>query len=117
MEQAFPREDIPEELWDRVKPLLPAEPLRTKGGRPRVAARKILAGVVYRLRTGCPWKALPPAFGSGATCHRRYSEWARAGVFRHLWTELLREYDRSQGIAWDWCSLDSATVKAPKGGT
>ncbi len=64
--------EFPDRLWRRVAPLLPPEPPKPHGGRPRVPDRTILAGILYRLRTGCQWKALPPQFGSGSTCHRRF---------------------------------------------
>ena len=108
--------DVPNKLWERVEPLLPKEPAKPLGGRPRVDDRKIFAGIVYRLRTGCQWRALPDKFGSGATCHRRFSEWVAAGVFDAVFRELLRFYDLRKGIQWDWASMDAAIVKAPKGG-
>lgn len=112
----FPSHDIPDELWQRIEPLLPREKPKPKGGRPPVPARKVLAGVVYRLRTGCPWKALGKEFGSGATCHRRFTDWCRRGVFRKFWAKAILEYDAKRGVGLDWTSLDSAIVKAPKGG-
>lgn len=109
--------DVPDELWRAVAPLLPPERAKPKGGRPRVPDRAALAGIVYRLRTGCQWKALPSEFGSGSTCHLRMQQWARAGVFTQAFVAMLRRYDRRRGIRWKWAALDSATVKAPKGGT
>lgn len=76
-----------------------------------------MAGILYRLRTGCQWKALPAEFGSGSTCHLRLQQWTKDGVFAAIFTELLRYYDRRRGIRWKWSSLDSAMVKAPKGGS
>lgn len=108
--------DVPDKLWERVAPLLPKEPPKPWGGRPRVSDRQIFAGVVYRLRTGCQWKALPERFGSGATCHRRFSEWVAKGVFDAIFEELLQFYDIKKGIQWEWSSLDGAIIKAPKGG-
>jgi transposase len=108
--------DVPDGLWAQVEPLLPKEPAKPWGGRPRVSDRKIFAGVVYRLKTGCQWRALPDEFGSGATCHRRFSQWVEAGVFRALFKEMLRFYDVRKGIQWNWSSLDALIVKAPKGG-
>lgn len=107
---------MPDRLWERVEPLWPKEPPKPWGGRPRVSDRKIFAGVVYRLKTGCQWRALPDEFGSGATCHRRFSQWVAAGVFRALFQEMLRFYDVKKGIQWNWSSLDALIVKAPKGG-
>ena len=77
----------------------------------------VLAAIVYRLRTGCQWKALPAQFGSGSTCHLRFQQWVQAGVFEQMFAQLVRFYDARRGIQWHWTSLDSATVKAPKGGT
>ena len=108
--------EVPEDLWSRLAPLLPRKRPNRKGGRPRVLDRVILAGILYRLRTGCQWKALPDRFGSGSTCHRRMQQWVRAGVFKRAFQELLREYDRKRGVQWKWASLDAAIVKAPKGG-
>lgn len=69
------------------------------GGRPRVPDKAILAGVLYKLRTGCQWKALPRQFGSGSTCHRRFSEWVESGVFPEIMGAVLKFYDRKCGIA------------------
>jgi transposase len=108
--------DVPDDLWERIAPLLPPEPAKPRGGRPRVPDRVALTGILYRVRTGCQWKALPREFGSGSTCHLRMMQWARAGVFQRIHEELLRYYDKRRGIKWDFASLDSALVKAPKGG-
>ena len=108
---------VPDELWRAVEPLLPPERPKPRGGRPRIPDRQVLAGIVYRLRTGCQWHALPSEFGSGSTCHLRMQQWAEAGVFTEAFVALLKRYDRRRGIQWKWAALDSATVKAPKGGT
>lgn len=109
--------DIPDALWKKIEPLLPPERPKLLGGRPRVPDRVVMAGIVYRLKTGCQWKALPDKFGSGSTCHLRLHQWCEAGVFEEVFAELLRFYDHRRGIKWQWSSLDSAMVKAPKGGT
>ncbi len=46
---------VPDDLWEAIEPLLPKEPPKPKGGRPRVPDRAALAGIVFVLRTGCPW--------------------------------------------------------------
>lgn len=67
--------DVPDKLWARIEPVLPPEPRKPWGGRPRVPDRVALAGMLYRLRTGCQWKAIPQEFGSGSTCHLRLQQW------------------------------------------
>jgi hypothetical protein len=61
---------IPDELWAELQPLLPPEKPPGTPGRPVVPVRQVLDGVLYVLRTGCQWKALPRKYGSGSTCHR-----------------------------------------------
>src|SRR5262249_49552021 len=109
--------DLPDEVWERVKLCIPVRPWeKHKGGRPPVPDRVVMSGILYRLRTGCQWDALPSEFGSGSTCFRRFKAWQRAGVFRMLHLEMLLYYDQQVGIDWAWASLDSVAVKAPKGG-
>jgi len=107
---------IPDELWATIQPLLPPEKAPGTPGRPSVPFRKVLDGILYVLRTGCQWKAVPKEFGSGSTCHKRFQEWERMGVFAQLWKILVGEYDELRGVRWQFQSLDSVTVKAPLGG-
>ena len=107
---------IPDDLWLEVQSLLPPEKKPGTNGRPVVPFRKVLDGILFVLRTGCQWKDLGAEFGSGSTCHRRFQEWVKMGVFRQLWVKLLERYDELRGIRWEWQSLDSLSVKAPLGG-
>ena len=108
---------VPDEVWEIVRPLIPQHARSPRGGRPRVHDRLVFNGIVYRARTGCQWDAIPKEFGSATTCYDRFREWEAAGVFREFYAAMLRYYDREVGIDLSWCSLDSASVKAPKGGT
>ncbi len=90
--------EVPERLWQQIAPLLPAERPKPRGGRPRIADRVVLAGIIYRLRTGCQWKALPRQFGSGSICHLRMQEWRRRGVFRRIHTTLVQYYRTKRGL-------------------
>ena len=107
---------LPDDIWAELQPLLPPEKPPGTPGRPAVPFRRVLDGILYVLRTGCQWKAVPKEFGSGSTCHKRFQEWERAGVFAQLWEKLLARYDELRGIQWHFQSLDSITVKAPLGG-
>jgi transposase len=74
----------------------------------------VFEAIVYVLRTGCQWKALPKErFGSASAVHKRFLEWEKAGFFVALWKAGLAEYDDMQGIAWAWQSVDGAMMKAP----
>jgi len=99
-----------------ISPILGKEKEPGTKGRPPVPFRKVLDGILYILRTGCQWKALPREYGSGSTCHRRFQQWVMEGAFEKLWVTLLKEYDDIRGIKWKWQSLDSSSVKSPLGG-
>lgn len=107
---------IPDALWERIEPLLPKYKRSCKGGRPRLPLRNVVTGILFVLRTGCQWKAMPSEFGSGSAVHAYFQEWVRLGVFEKLWRYALEEYDDLQGIDWEWQSLDGAMTKAPLGG-
>ncbi len=107
---------IPDDLWDEFKQVLPPEKKLGRVGRPIVLYRRVMDGILYVLRTGCQWKKIPKEYAPGSTCHRRFQEWVRKGVFQKVWQRLLDRYDEQKGIGWNWQSLDSATVKAPLGG-
>lgn len=108
--------EIPDDLWQKIQPLLPKQKQAGTPGRPAIDFRIILNGILYVLRTGCQWKAVPRCFGSGSTLHRRFQQWVSHGVFEMSWVIMLEQYDRQHGIQWQWQSLDSTSVKAPLGG-
>ncbi len=114
-----PRDDgwrVSDALWERIEPLLPARPRHPLGcHRRRVPDRDALDGILFVLRSGCQWAALNQTrICSKSSAYRRFREWARAGVFEALWTQLLA--DPQMTLEWDWMALDSQIVKAPKGG-
>src|SRR4249920_3334261 len=91
---------IPDELWDEIRFILTSEKPANTIGRPAVAFRKVLDGIMYVLRTGCQWKMLPKEYGSGSTCHRRFQQWNKQDVFKKTWVRLLKIYDQIIGINW-----------------
>jgi len=73
----------------------------------------MFAAIVYVLRTGIQWNALPRELGASSTVYDRFRFWEAQGFFQRVWQAELKQYDELQGIAWDWQSVDSSTVKAP----
>jgi transposase len=93
---------VPDEVWTAIQPLLPAKRPHPRGGRPWIADRAVLGGIVYVLRAGVPWRLLPAqelGCGSGVTCWRRLRDWQQAGVWEQLHHRLL-----------DWLGDDGQVV-------
>jgi transposase len=111
------KELVSDELWEIIEPLLPPEPPKPRGGRPRVPDRAALAGIVFVLKSGIPWEMLPKEMGcgSGSTCWRRLREWQEAGVWEELHRTLLNRLGEADRIEWERASLDSASVPAKRG--
>jgi transposase len=108
---------LTDELWEVIEPLLPPEPDKPKGGRPRVPNRAVLTGIIFVLRTGLPWELLPPEMGcgSGVTCWRRLRDWQQAGVWEQLHQVLLDKLGDAGKIDWSRACVDSASIAAKKG--
>ena len=111
------KELVTDELWDTIEPLLPPEPPKPQGGRPRIDNRAALTGIVFVLKSGIPWEMLPQEMGcgSGMTCWRRLKEWHEARVWEKLHRVLLDRLGEAEQIDWERASLDSASIPAKRG--
>jgi transposase len=111
---------LPDSLWARVEPLLPARKKRRRRypGRKAIGDRQVLTGIIFVLRTGIPWREMPHELGcgSGMTCLRRLKIWHKRGVFQKLYEILLSELNGANKIDWSRALVDSGTTKAPSGG-
>jgi transposase len=109
---------VTDALWNEIEPLLPVEPPKPDGGRPRVADRACLTGIVFVLRSGLPWRMLPTEMGcgSGVTCWRRLRDWTAAGVWPEIHAKLLNILGRKKRIKLSRAVIDSASVRALFGG-
>src|SRR5215208_8435974 len=108
---------VPDDLWEAIEPILPKDPPKPKGGRPRVPNRAALGGIIFVLRTGCPWRLLPKELGcgNGTTCWRRLRDWQAAGVWEKLHARLLDWLGDEAAIDWSRASVDSLSVRAKRG--
>lgn len=107
---------VSDDLWAAVAPLIPPRPPRPKGGRPPVADRAALTGILFVLKSGIPWEMLPKEMGcgSGMTCWRRLRDWQAAGVWEQLHHVLLDRLGQANAIDWSRAALDSASIPAKR---
>ncbi len=103
------RHDLTDEQWALLEPLLPVE--RTgRQGRPWTAHRGVINGVLWRARTGSPWRDIPATYGSWQTVYGRHRSWSADGT----WDRVLRGLQRgSDTDTEEWVvSVDSTIVRA-----
>lgn len=108
---------VPDEIWDIIEPLLPPEPPKPDGGRPRVSNRAALTGNLFVLKSGIPREVLPQEMGcgSGVTCWRRLWDWHEAGAWKKLHQALLEYLQEAEQLDWDRTCMDSTSIKAKEG--
>jgi transposase len=106
---------LPAAIWEQMQKCIPPPPPKKKSGRPRMDDEQAMTAILYVLRTGIPWNALPRSLGASSTVHDRFIAWTSAGVFAQLWCRSLLCYDELVGIDWLWQSMDGAMNKAPLG--
>jgi transposase len=90
-----------DDQWERIKDLLPGR----EGSVGVTAAdnRLFVEAVLYRYRTGMPWRDLPERFGDGVQVHRRFSRWAESGVWERVFHHLAADADNEYAmIGWVW---------------
>jgi len=109
---------VTDELWNTIVPLLPAHPPSPKGGRPRVADRLCLNGILFVLRESLRWQSLPLelGWGSGSTCWRRFAEWTATGVWERMHCLLVGALQERDLLHLERAVVDSSSVRALRGG-
>ena len=103
------RGDLTEAEWRILSVLLPVE--REKGrrgrGRPPQDSRNVVNGILWRLRTGAPWRDVPEKYGNWNTIYRRFLRWSKSGIWESVATALAETMAESGHY-----SIDSTTVRA-----
>jgi putative transposase len=108
----------PDDLWHLlIEPVLRALDPPPRRGRPRIDQRRALDGVIYHLRTGCQWNALPRQFGDDSSVHRTFTRWKLRGVVDEVLALILAAGVDLGLVDWTWQCADGFLGKARKGAT
>ena len=102
------RHDLTDEEWARLASLMPAHP---RQGHRWNDHRTVIDGILFRTRTGCPWRDLPPGFGNWKSVYGRHRRWSLDGTWEKILDQLRAGCDEAEGADWA-VSADSTVVRA-----
>ena len=98
------RYELSDAQWERIAPLLPGK--ASDPGRTGADNRLFLNGVLWVLRSGAHWRDLPERYGKWKSLHKRFTRWAKAGVWERVFASLIKDRDNL------YLMLDSTLVRA-----
>lgn len=104
------RHELTDAEWERLAPLLPPE--RPKTGRPNKAHRLVVNAIVWKLRTGAPWRDLPERYGPWESVYTRCRRWRLAGVWERVLAAVQPQADAEGKLAWSVHYLDGTILRA-----
>ncbi len=102
------RGELTDKAWEQIAPLMPPN-----GGRGQQWAehRRVINGILWKLRTGAPWRDLPERYGPWKTCYERLVRWRRDGTWERLLAHAQTKSDAVGAVDWE-VSIDSTTIRA-----
>jgi len=103
------RHDLTDVEWARLQPLLP-DRTPCRGGR-WLDHRPVIDGVLWRTRTGSPWRDLPLSYGNWKTVYSRHRRWSGDGTWENILDGLRAGCDLKQGSDWT-VGVDGTVVRA-----
>jgi transposase len=115
------RGELTNAQWERLSPLLPPE--KPAVGKPNHDHRTIIDGILWRLRTGAPWRDVPARYGPWSTVYSRFRRWRLAGLWDRIFAAVQREADAAGEVDWSVHFVDGTVIRAhqhaagAKGGT
>jgi transposase len=99
---------MPVAVWRRIEPYLPVNGNRGKQWK---SHRRVINGILWRFRTGCPWRDVPARYGKWQTVYGRFRDWELDGTWARLFTAILAEAEALGAIEWI-ASVDSTVARA-----
>ena len=97
------RHALTDEQWQRLQAVIPAQ---KKGPRSKIGDREFIDAVLYRAKTGVPWRDLPERFGPWKSVYNRFANWSRRGIWKQIYKALRVRVDKTG------CIVDGSVVRA-----
>lgn len=101
------RGELTDKAWAQIEPLLPVS---NRGGQWR-DHRQVIDAILWKLRTGAPWRDLPERYGPWKTAHERLRKWTADGTWQRILDEAVVKDDSVGDVEWI-ISIDSSVVRA-----
>jgi transposase len=102
------RGELTDAAWVRIAPLLPANGRRGKQWRDH---RTVVNAILWKLRTGAPWRDLPERYGPWRTAYDRFVRWRRDGTWDRLLADAQTKSDAVGQVVWE-VSVDGSSIRA-----
>src|SRR5262252_3613590 len=102
------RGELTDSAWTTIEPLLPRSGGRGSQWRDH---RTVINGILWKLRTGAPWRDVPERYGPWQTCADRLYRWRREGLWDRLLTQVQTRSNAVGEVVWE-VSIDSSTARA-----
>src|SRR6266849_8297591 len=99
------RYGLRDDQFARIESLLPGRP-GTVGRSSELGNRLFVEAVIWKFRSGIPWRDLPERFGDWKNTHRRFSRWTKKGVWQRVFEHLAADADN------EYAMIDSTIVRA-----
>jgi transposase len=107
---AYRRHELTDDQWARLNPLLP--PQRPATGRPAKDHRLVLNAILWRIRSGAPWRDLPTDYGPWETIYSRFRRWRESGVWDEVLVALQAEAAHDDALDGTLAMLDGSSIRA-----
>ena len=102
------RGELTEAAWAQIAPVLP---VNGRPGKQWHDHRQLINGILWKLRTGAPWRDLPERYGPWQTVYDRFVRWRRDGTWDRLLAHVQTKSDAVGEVEWE-VSIDSTVVRA-----
>jgi transposase len=97
------RHALTDEQWERLHPVLPKQRF---GPKSKIGDRQFIDAVLYRGKTGVPWRDLPERFGPWKSVYNRFNNWSKRGHWTRIFKLLRVRIDKTGSI------VDGSSVRA-----
>ena len=92
---------LTDELWSKLLIILLELGLYDKSN-----LRRTIEGILYRMRTGCPWRDLPASFGKFQAVYNCFNRWSKKGIIQEIFKKLSTDTDK------EWLMMDDSHIRA-----